>query len=358
MPERSLRVNLVAHGSNIEGQGVGSAFKELAWLLQDHASAELDIRRNSRRGADINHFSTIDPLSWFYLRTSRAPSVMHVHFLPTTIDQIVRLPRPLLRVFRAYVTQFYRAADQLVVVNPTAIPGLVELDIDPARITYIPNHVSDLNFHPVDKSSLGDLYAGLGFDPGVFTVLGVGQVHVGKGILDFVEVARSLPDLQFVWCGRFALGRFADSYDQLRQAMEEPPPNVRFTGLIPRTELNRWYNLADVLFSPSYDEGFPMSMLEACNVGLPLLVRELDLYQPILGDHYLSAKDNHGFSAALRGLAADPAAGEHWAAESALIARQYSADVLSRRWIDFYHRVLKAPGSPRSRAWNGPGRHS
>lgn len=34
-----------------------------------------------------------------------------------------------------------------------------------------------------------------------FVVLGVGQIQHRKGVLDFVEVAKEFPELQFVWAG-------------------------------------------------------------------------------------------------------------------------------------------------------------
>jgi 1,2-diacylglycerol-3-alpha-glucose alpha-1,2-galactosyltransferase len=34
-----------------------------------------------------------------------------------------------------------------------------------------------------------------------FIVLSVGQVQTQKGVMDFIEVANHMPDIQFVWAG-------------------------------------------------------------------------------------------------------------------------------------------------------------
>ncbi|MFW6229801.1 MAG: glycosyltransferase, partial [Halanaerobium sp.] len=71
--------------------------------------------------------------------------------------------------------------------------------------------------------------------------------------------------------------------------------NVEFPGIVPREKMNDFYNAADLLFMPSYNELFPMSILEAMSCQLPLLLRDIPLYQEILAGYYLSAADNQGF---------------------------------------------------------------
>ncbi|WP_367301730.1 hypothetical protein [Listeria fleischmannii] len=50
-----------------------------------------------------------------------------------------------------------------------------------------------------------------------FVVLGVGQVQHRKGVLDFIEVAKSLPDIQFVWAGGFSFGKITSGYEELKK---------------------------------------------------------------------------------------------------------------------------------------------
>lgn len=49
------------------------------------------------------------------------------------------------------------------------------------------------------------------------------------------------------------------------------------------------YQLGDVMLLPSYDELFPMTVLEAMSCGKPILLRDLSLYQVILDGYYLKA---------------------------------------------------------------------
>ncbi len=56
------------------------------------------------------------------------------------------------------------------------------------------------------------------------------------------------------------------------------------TGILERHEMKHCYNAADLLFSPSYHELFPMTILEAMSCNKPLLLRDLPLYENILFD--------------------------------------------------------------------------
>lgn len=51
----------------------------------------------------------------------------------------------------------------------------------------------------------------------------------------------------------------------------------------------QFYQLGDVMLLPSYDELFPMTVLEAMSCGKPILLRDLSLYQVILDGYYLKA---------------------------------------------------------------------
>ena len=60
------------------------------------------------------------------------------------------------------------------------------------------------------------------------------------------------------------------------------------SALLVRDEMNDIYNICDLMFLPSYNELFPMSILEALALKIPVLLRNLDLYHAILFDYYFA----------------------------------------------------------------------
>lgn len=246
-----------------------------------------------------------------------------------------------MNVFRSYLIQFYKSADRLVVVNPSFIDALVAYGIDRERIYYIPNYVSKEKFYRKSDDECASIRKKYGIDKDAFVVLGAGQVQTRKGVLDFVNVAKQMPDVQFVWTGGFSFGRITDGYEELKKLQENPPENCKFLGIVPREEMVDLYNIANVLFVPSYNELFPMTILEAVNLHVPLVLRDLDLYKDILFDRYMHADNNEGFKNCLLKLKNDSDVYVKYQNESRLLSEFYSKEHVLNMWREFYLSAYK-----------------
>ena len=282
------------------------------------------------------HHHTIDPINYIKMKLTKGINVAYVHFLPDTLDGSIKLPKMFFGIFKKYVTKFYKNADYLVVVNPIFKKDLVEYGIDENKIIYIPNYVSKDKFYSKSKKEIKDIKKKYNIPEDKFVVLGVGQVQTRKGVKDFVEVAKQNPDLYFVWCGGFSFGKITDGYEELKAIWENPPKNVKFLGIIPREEMNDIYNTCDVLFMPSYNELFPMSILEAVNLNKPILLRDLELYEDILFHKYVMGKNNEEFSNNLKKLSENKEFYNEAENNSKYISNYYSKEHVSEIWKNFY----------------------
>ena len=338
---KKIKINMLSKADSVEGQGVGSAYLEQVGLLKEGASDVFDIVINDKNDADIVHVHSINPNFYFKMKNTKGVSVCYVHFLPHTLDGSIKLPKPIFNIFKKYVIKFYNNADHLVVVNPIFIKDLEKYNIKREKITYIPNYVSKDNFYKKSKKEKDNIRSELGISKDSFVVLGVGQIQTRKGVLDFVSVAKSLPDITFVWCGGFSFGKITDGYDELKQIYENPPSNLKFLGIVPRDKMNDMFNMADLLFMPSYNELFPMAILEAVNIGIPLLLRDLDLYEDILFKKYLSGNNNDEFVLCIKKLSSDSKFYQKYSKLSDEISDYYSKENILKIWIKFYQDILK-----------------
>lgn len=334
-----IRVNMLSNAEAVEGQGVGSAYAEMLQLLKETTQDTLEITVNEAGDYDINHFHTVEPIHFLKMKSYKGVSVMAVHFLPDTLEGSINLPLVAFSALKFYVVNMYKSADHLVVVNPTFKNELIALGIEPEKVHYIPNYVSKDRFFKVPKEQRDDLRAKFDVKPEDFVVIGVGQVQHRKGVLDFIEVAKKLPDVKFIWCGGFSFGMITDGYFELKEIVENPPHNVKFIGIIPRDQMNDMYNVSDVLFMPSYNELFPMSILEACNHQKPIVLRNLDLYRDILFDHYLCGENNDDFAELIKQLSVDPELYQKAEGYSAFVADYYSKEHVKQQWVDFYTAI-------------------
>lgn len=339
MTKNKLRINMLSMADSTPGQGVGSAYLELMKLLKNNGKDEFDIYLNKGTKFDIIHSHTVEPRNYIKMKFAKCPTVAYVHFLPDTLDGSIKIPKIFFGIFKKYVVSFYKSADYLVVVNPIFKKDMVKIGLKEEKINYIPNFVSkEQFFEKTDKEKI-NIRKKYNIKKDEFVVLGAGQVQNRKGVKDFVEVAKKNPDMTFIWAGGFSFGNITDGHEELKKIMDNPPSNVRFLGIIPREEMNDLFNMSDVLFVPSYNELFPMTILEACSTNTPLLLRNLELYEDILFKKYLNGHDNNDFSKKLKDLKNNKKIYEEAVNNAKYISNFYSEDNVYKLWVEFYNRI-------------------
>lgn len=333
-----LRINMLSSAESVKGQGVASAFREQVSLIQE-MNDDFDVEINSKSSKfDIYHIHTVDPK--YRLRMNkRHLNIMYVHFVPSKNDGSLKLPRLFNKLFNKYVEKTYRKADEIIVVNPCFISELEKLKIPHENITYIPNFVDHDKFKPLPKEDIVGLKHKYGIPLDRFIVLGCGQIQTRKGFDDFVEVANKNPDMTFIWAGGFSFGRITDGYKKYKKLLENLPQNMIHLPIIDRKYMNEVFNICDVLFMPSFIELFPMTILEAANVHKPILVRNLDLYKPILFQRYCRGKNVEEFTNELKKLKTDITYYNENIENSIFISNFYNKDILKKTWKEYYLRV-------------------
>lgn len=329
--------------TSVKGQGVGSAYMEQVKLIKEGLADKFEVFENAHMQADITHYHTFNPTFYCTKKHTckKGSAVCYVHTLPETMDKSIKLPKWARKIFYWYMISFYKSMENLVVVNPYFIDALEHYGISRDRVTYIPNFVSTDVFHPLsseEKNAVRDKY---GLDKEKFTVLCAGQLQVRKGAFDFIEIAKKMPDVQFVWAGGFSFGAISDGYKELTKVVENPPANVKFLGIVEREDMNGVYNMADVMFLPSFDELFPMTILEAMCVNTPILLRDLPIYNNILFDFYYRDTTVDGFINQLTKLRYDIDYYQTGVEMSKRGNLYYEKGHVLQMWDDFYTSILK-----------------
>ncbi len=329
---------MFSQAASVKGQGVGSAYTELIRLLRTHLVDKFYVTNNKYGKSDLTHYHTVNPT---YFANSFSPArgrkIGYVHFLPETLEGSVKLPSLAKNVFYKYVIDFYKRMDEIVVVNPIFIDKLVKYGIKRENVKYIPNFVAKNEFYPESQEKKNSFRHQLGIPLDKFVVFGDGQVQARKGVDDFAKMAKANPNIQFIWAGGFSFGKITDGYDHFKKLVAEPPQNLKFTGIIDRQKLVDYLNIADLFFLPSYDELFPMSVLEAFSCNTPVLLRDLDLYEAIISGYYMKGSDFAEMNRQLQLAAQDQAILNKYSKLSQEASAKYSEDNLAQIWDDFYH---------------------
>jgi 1,2-diacylglycerol-3-alpha-glucose alpha-1,2-galactosyltransferase len=338
MKSKKIKIRVFSKATTVPGQGVGAAYMEQLNLIQQ--SKRLVVLQPNEPRPDLVHIHTINFRYWLAMLFIKIPRVVYVHFLPSTLSSSIKLPRLFFGILKWYVKVFYKTASHLVVVNPIFIDPLMKMGIKKERIVFIPNYVDESKF--ATKVSNASIRKQWQFKK--FTVLGVGQVQHRKGVLDFIEVAKKLPAVDFVWAGGFSFKAMTAGYEELKKVMDNPPSNVRFLGIVPREKMNELYHGCDLFFLPSFDELMPMSVLEAAVCDKPILLRDLELYQPVFFKHYLSAHDVDGFVKMIKQLSENKEMYQQSLDHPRWLKNYYRKEAILKQWEDFYQEVVNQYG--------------
>lgn len=100
-------------------------------------------------------------------------------------------------------------------------------------------------------------------------ILWVGSIRQVKRPELFIELARALPDHQFVMVG----GVFESDHDYYESVKQQAStvPNLAFKGFIPYSEVNKVFDGAALLVCTSEAEGFPNTFLQAWSRSIPVV---------------------------------------------------------------------------------------
>lgn len=338
---KKIRINMLSMADKVAGQGVASAYLELINLLKTKGKDEFEIEINKGiHNTDIIHIHTVEPRNYIKMKLAKVPTVCYVHFLPDTLDGSIKLPKLIFKIFKKYVINFYKSADYLVVVNPIFKKDMIKYGLDEKKINYIPNFVSKKEFYKLDSKQIKDIRKKYGYKDNDFIVFGAGQVQTRKGVEDFIEIAKKLPDIKFVWAGGFSFGAITDGYKKLEEEVKNPPKNLKFLGIVPRENMNELFNMCNLFFSPSYNELFPMTILEALSTDKPILLRDLELYEDILFKKYICGKNNKEFEELIIKFKNNNKFYNEQVKKSKEISKYYSEDNIYKLWKEFYKKII------------------
>ena len=116
-----------------------------------------------------------------------------------------------------------------------------------------------------------------------------------KGHRPFVEAARHLPEVRFVFVGKW----HDDAIEELRSVAS---PNVEFTGWLSDEDLERLYARSSVYVQASRHEGFGLAVAEAMLAGCVPVVMNVTAMPEVVGDAgvQISSQDPAAVAAGVR----------------------------------------------------------
>jgi glycosyltransferase involved in cell wall biosynthesis len=234
---------------------------------------------------DLLHLNNMGPRSVYHARRARkhgVPVLVHAHQTAEDFRESFALSNLLAKPLRPYLEYAYGHADHLVCPSEHNREVL-------ETYTDAPKTVISNGFDPDRLEGFGDLREEYldRYDLEPPVIFNVGHVIERKGLASFVETARAMPDLDFVWFGY--LNPTGGSLDALFRSREttrlvgSAPENCTFTGYI--EDARGAFAAGDVFFFPTKNENEGMALLEAMGCGKPPLVRDISTFEWLEDGH-------------------------------------------------------------------------
>lgn len=139
--------------------------------------------------------------------------------------------------------------------------------------------------------------AKFGILPEEKVIMGCGWFFERKGVHDFIEVARSFPNVKFIWFGERMPLLIPH---KMNKAVRKKPKNVLFPGYVDSSYISKMLHISECFFFPSYEETEGIVLLEALAGKCLPLIRDIGAFSYLTDKKdCIKAKDNAGFIEAI-----------------------------------------------------------
>ncbi|WP_273340447.1 glycosyltransferase [Alloiococcus otitis] len=261
---------------SIEKSGVGRALDHQKMALQKANIPYTTGQEGRVKDYDLIHINTIFPqslLKAYWARLRGKTVVYHAHSTEEDFRDSFKLANALAPLFKLWLKICYNSGH--LIVTPSAYSkSLLDQYQLKAPIQVISNGI-DLDYWQASQEEIQAFKARYQADPTRPLIISVGLPIKRKGIIDFVELAKDLPDYDFVWFGHTDI-RFLPK--EVQQAYYTKLDNLKFAGYIDRKDIRVAYAACDIYLFLTHEETEGIVLLEALASKANTIVRDIPVF--------------------------------------------------------------------------------
>ena len=258
----------------VRRSGVGQAVAHQRAML---LAAGVEVVTDWRLPADAVHINTVlpdAPLAALRARRRGERVVFYGHSTEQDFRDSFVGSNALAPLFGRWLRFCYNCGD--VVLTPTPYAQGILLGYGLRRPVLALSNGVDTAFFAPSAARRAAWRRAHGLAEGQKAVVSAGHFMQRKGILEFIALARALPDVRFFWFGYTPPALVPAA---VRRAMAAAPDNLCFAGFVSQAELRDAYCGADLFCFCSHEETEGIVVLEALACGVPVLLRDIPVYE-------------------------------------------------------------------------------
>lgn len=221
------------------------------------------------------------------------PVIYHTHTTYEDFKGSVKFSNQLAPIIKLWAKKLYNSADYLI--SPTEYTkNLIKEKYltNKKEIRVISNGVNLQKFTK-DEEAIKKFEKEFKIEKPL--IITAGLPFERKGIKDFIKIVEQCPEYEFLWFGSSSIKPMLPK--NIQKIMENPPKNLKFPGYVDKEVLIGAFNVAKAFLFMTYEENEGIVVLESLSAKLPLLVRDIPVYENWLedGENCLKAKNNEEF---------------------------------------------------------------
>jgi 1,2-diacylglycerol-3-alpha-glucose alpha-1,2-glucosyltransferase len=329
-----MKICLYLEFHNICTGGVLSSFQNQKTILD---SLNIPFNKKFDKSCDILQVNVPGPRTVYLMKKAKKQGKKVIIWSHTTVEdtkQLFKFVPFVTPVFKKHLTYVYGLADLIFAPSEYTKKLLIAYGLPHRKIVVLSNAVDLKKFHfDSAKRKSGRKKYKLNS----LTIGSMGLVMPRKGVDKFLLLSQKFPDNQFIWFGKIFRSYSSPFIKRLPKTL---PKNVKFTGFI--KDANEAFNSLDIFLFPSFEENEGMAILEACAVGLPIIVRDIPTYKGWLihGKNCLKAKNDKEFEKYLRKLIENENLRKKLGKNAKILAGDKSVQNLAKKTLLEYKKLI------------------
>lgn len=258
----------------VKESGVGKAIDHQIKALE---LAGVNFTLDSKDDYDICHINTVFPKSVNFSNKARRNGkkiVYHGHSTMEDFKNSFKFSNQIAPLFKKWLIYAYKKGD--IILTPTDYSRKILESYNLDREIKVVSNGIDLNFWKKKENDRKNFYEKYKLDKNKKSVISVGLFIYRKGILDFVELAKILPQYEFIWFGELNLNLVPKN---IKDAVKTNLSNLHFPGYVKKEDLREAYSGSDLYIFPTHEETEGIVLLEALAMKTDILIRDIEIYK-------------------------------------------------------------------------------
>ncbi len=270
-----MKIYLYSKGKKIlKNSGIAKAIEHQEKMLIE---ANQEITKSYATNITIAHINTIFISSLNEIIKLRKNNTKIIYFAHSTKEDFQNsfvMSNLLAPLFKLWLIFCYKHGD--IIITPTEYSKKLLQTYNLNKKIYSLTNAIDTTFFSKTQERANRFKKEYSINDNEKVIISVGHFIERKGILDFIQLARLMPNIKFIWFGytqKYLLTR------KIKQAIKNAPKNLIFPGYVNSEKLRDAYCGADLFAFMTKEETEGIVLLEALACKIPTIIYDINVYK-------------------------------------------------------------------------------